>query len=224
MCTTGEQFLFEPVCRDKYALDPNNDLYINRVSSYCDRIEKIGTPECQEWCLGNPGKCDRGVADYCVGSNANLPFCSCLNPYLNVDGSYSPQPQCIDDNCPMRGYKTRSMARDCGGYCRQVLRVLGKASTGSVDLDCSLAVDQYQLNPTLLGPPDISDSPLINDTPIKEDNDTTLLIFIIIIAAVVLIAIFIIRNSKQTEKERRRRLLLLEDHPYYQAYPPQYPQ
>jgi hypothetical protein len=93
----------------------------------CQSVNKLGHPQCRDFCLRNPGKCDQVVTDFCKRYPYD-PMCTCFNSSIKVvaKNNSAPPAACYDNACIATGYKTaqmNEMSKDCPNYmnCEQTI-------------------------------------------------------------------------------------------------------
>lgn len=88
----------------------NKEICNQRKGELCNDANNIEFPECKQWCLENPGKCDAGMSEYCKKpKNIHDPVCSCINSFIDFKDRDINNPRCVDKNCIVNGYSTAAM-------------------------------------------------------------------------------------------------------------------
>lgn len=179
---------------------------------------------CREWCRQNPGYCDVAAQDYCTehinakcgtasGSESCVkyeidPFCTCI--YWSNHGMK--QPQCFSSECQggrgLPGYKTGSMSsvgNECGQYCQQQIRIMGKdITTGDISQTCNMV---QSLLSESSGSSDNSGSGTTSHTgssPDTESTNWTIIIVVMVFIFFVIIIIIIAVLMRRKKKHKRR--------------------
>lgn len=175
----------------------------------------------REWCRQNPGYCDAPATEYCTehiaakcGSASDSescvkyaidPFCTCI--YWSSRGMK--QPQCFSSECQggrgVPGYKTVGMStvgNECGAYCQQEVRVMGKDITiGDISQSCNMVQSLLsETNPAV--PIDSSGSGESGDS---GDSNMTIYIAIgVMFMFFIILVLVVILSSSPAKKSKFR--------------------
>lgn len=90
--------------------DGTKEICKQKKTTLCNDANNLQSSECKQWCLENPGQCDKGMTDYCVKpENIHDPICTCINSFVDFKDRDINNPRCVDKNCILTGYSTAAM-------------------------------------------------------------------------------------------------------------------
>ena len=167
------------VCQ-KYWPDRGDTLCPVAMPNYC--AERMNDPECQNWCVNHPGKCDTASRAFCdAAENKDSDFCSCFSNPEDVPNWFLPW--CHLSKCRSHGYRTQAHVDDQCNLkvvdCSQqvLLEDFNTADLDNITFEQDCGIESTQ--PPASGPPTTSppsttspsDSSNANVAP-EEDEDS----------------------------------------------------